>query len=180
MKNIVRLAGKKIDLCVFRTDSEAIELYTKWINDKSINMWVGHNVVCQSFSETEDWAKNDKSKIRFNIVNKEGKLVGNCDCGRRHYASFNTVGLGIYIGEADGRNKGYGTEAIKMLVKFAFTELNAHRVTLNVVADNVRAIKCYTKAGFTQNGVAHDEVYYNGKFHDLISMEILRDNWEEE
>ena len=98
----------------------------------------------------------------------------------RHYASFNTVGLGIYIGEADGRNKGYGTEAIKMLVKFAFTELNAHRVTLNVVADNVRAVKCYTKAGFTQNGVAHDEVYYNGKFHDLISMEILRDNWEEE
>lgn len=178
--NIIRLHGDKINLCVFRTDPAAIELYTKWINDESINMWVGHNEICQSLNETKDWAENGcgPETVRFNIVTKDGNLIGNCDCGRRSGSSSNTIGLGILIGEASGRDKGYGTEAIKMLVNFCFKERNAHRVVLNVVAANIRAIKCYTNAGFKQNGIAHEEVYFNGKYHDLISMEILRKDWK--
>jgi RimJ/RimL family protein N-acetyltransferase len=181
-ENIVRLAGQHIDLCVFRTDDEAIKLYTTWINDESINMWVGGNDTCQSINGTKKWIDNTDypENVRFNIVTKEGILIGNCNCGRRSGNSANTVGLGILIGEEIGRNNGYGTEVIKMLVKFAFNEMNAHRVTLNLVADNERALRCYTKAGFTQNGLAHDEVYFGGKYHDLISMEILRQNWKEE
>lgn len=177
--DIVRLAGNKIDLCVIRTDEEAITAYTKWQNDETINMWFGANDCITQYAEEVEWANNAQNKNnRFCIVDKETrKLIGTCAVGC--YDGISAY-ISILIGEPCGQNKGYGTEVIKMLVKFAFNQLNAHRVALTVVSENERAIKCYTKAGFVECGREHEATYYNGHYCDNITMEILRKNWNEE
>lgn len=175
--DIVRLSGQNVDLCVLRTDDEAIDAYTKWMNDASIAKWIGANRTVTQRSEEVDWANNQADKAcQFCIVEKISRqLIGTCSCDC--YDGISAY-LGITIGEPSGQDKGYGTEVIKMLIKFCFEELNAHRVSLGVVGDNARAIKCYTKAGLKECGRDHEAVYYDGHYCDYVQMEILRKDWE--
>ena len=81
--------------------------------------------------------------------------------------------FGIFIGEEDGLCKGAGTIATKAMIRFAFSDLKLHRLYLQVHADNIRAIKCYEKAGFQREAFLRDDVYVNGHFCDLVIMGIL-------
>ena len=85
--------------------------------------------------------------------------------------------VGIIIGERDCWGKGYGTDAMHLLLAYAFTELNLFRVTLGVFAYNPRAIRSYEKAGFKPEGVMRGEVFREGRRDDGIYMGILRDEW---
>ena len=175
---VIRLSGKNVNLCTLSTSEEAIKLYTKWSNDETINMWIGGNNSISHFQEEQSWCTQDRSNnnsCNFTIFTKEGKMIGTCSCG--HYDGI-TAYIGITIGDHDEMNKGYGTEVISMLVKFAFEEQNAHRVALSVVSENARAIKCYTKVGFVECGRDHEAVYYHGHYCDNIHMEILRKEWK--
>lgn len=84
----------------------------------------------------------------------------------------NNVELGIML-FSEYRDKGYGTEVIKLLVDFAFNEMYAHRIRLTADAGNARALKVYENAGFSVCGIEHDVVYYEGEFHDTVIMEYL-------
>ena len=178
--DVVRLVGKKIDLCILRTDEEAIKAYTKWINDESINMYVCKNQQLCQYNIEADWVeqKTLDNEYIFNIVEKTHNrlLVGLCDINF-NFKFGRCASLGILIGEEEGRNKGYGTEAISMLIKYCFEELNMHRVGISVIADNERALRCYKKCGFIECGTKHDMCYYKGKWHDVIDLEILEDTY---
>lgn len=178
MENIVRLKGDKINLCTFRKDQEALELYTKWMNDESILHFIGRNYRVLSIGEEERYVNKEDSELNpnFNIVEAStDKLIGNCGL---HFKIWNRCAiLGICIGEPEGRDKGYGTEVIKMLVKFAFEQLNAHRVGLSLNGDNKRALRCYEKAGFRLCGVEHDAGFYDRHYCDVLNMEILEHDY---
>lgn len=177
IKNICRIQGTNINLCTFRTDDEAIETYHEWVNEEPILHFVSkHNKVI-SLKEEKEWAMGNHRDINFNIVDKQtDTLIGNCgisltpSCGRN-------ASLGILIGNDKFRNKGYGTEVIKMLIKFAFEEMGVHRVHLTLNADNERAHKCYLKAGLKDEGAARDAIYHAGKYTDLLYMGILEDEY---
>ena len=179
MTDIVRLKGEKIDLCILRTDEEAIEYYTKWMNDEETLHWIGRNhLICQYFDE-EEWVekKRPSNEHMFLIVEKESRrMLGTCGCDM--IPNSRNAQVGICIGEHDGRNKGYGTEAMKLMVRYAFDELNAHTVQLTANGDNARALACYKKAGFTECGRLHEAKYYNGHYADTVYMEILEKDWE--
>ncbi|MCC7117588.1 MAG: GNAT family N-acetyltransferase [Anaerolineales bacterium] len=85
------------------------------------------------------------------------------------------VGLGIYAREDWG--KGYGTDAMQIALRFAFTELNLRRVTLTVFEYNPRAIRSYEKAGFKREGCLRQALLKDGKRWDLFYMGILREEW---
>lgn len=177
--DIVCIEGKKVDLCVLRTDEDAIDLYTKWMNDASINMWISHNDIVDQWLSEKAWAEKEREPedCVWGIVDKTSRqLIGTCAC-RKHRRESNSS-LGICIGEASGRDKGYGTEVIKMLIKFAFNEQHAHRVELMANGDNARAIRCYEKAGFKECGRMHEAGYYNGHYYDVVVMEILKKEWK--
>lgn len=80
---------------------------------------------------------------------------------------------GIFIGEDDAREKGYGTEAAKLMVEYAFHTLNLHKVYLEVLAENERAQRSYSKVGFVKEAYQKDEVRINGVYKDLILMAII-------
>ncbi len=70
-------------------------------------------------------------------------------------------------------NKGYGTDAIRTLLDYAFRELGLHKVFLRVLVTNARAIRCYEKCGFKREGLHRQELYVNGEWHDLLYMGVL-------
>jgi len=88
--------------------------------------------------------------------------------------------LGIGLGEREYWGKGYGTDAIRVMLRYAFTELNLHRLTLNVFEYNPRAIRSYEKAGFVLEGRERVVLYRDGRRWDVLYMGILREEWKDE
>jgi len=86
--------------------------------------------------------------------------------------------LWIGIGEPDYRGKGYGSDAMRLLVNYAFRELGLYRVGLEVFGYNTRAIHVYEKLGFVYEGAQREALYREGQRYDTLSMSILRPEWE--
>lgn len=85
--------------------------------------------------------------------------------------------VGIGIGERECWGKGYGTDMMKLCLRYAFTELNVHRVSLGVHEYNPRALRSYEKAGFRLEGRTRSDTLREGKRTDGLWMGILRDEW---
>lgn len=88
-----------------------------------------------------------------------------------------TAKMAIGMGELRFRGMGYGTEAIHLLLNYAFGELNLHRVGLDVIEYNEPAMKLYRKMGFQVEGRRRQAVYRQGQRFDLIDMGILEPEW---
>jgi RimJ/RimL family protein N-acetyltransferase len=84
--------------------------------------------------------------------------------------------IGLFRDEDFG--KGYGTEALRLVLDYGFGTLNLHRIGLDVFDFNPRAIHVYEKLGFKREGVQRDALFYDGEFHDSIVMGILEDEWD--
>lgn len=87
---------------------------------------------------------------------------------------------GIGIGVREFWGKGYGTEAMQLLLRYGFTELNLQRVSLTVFEFNQRALRSYEKAGFRVEGRQRQMIQREGRRWDIIYMGILREEWMEE
>jgi RimJ/RimL family protein N-acetyltransferase len=85
--------------------------------------------------------------------------------------------VGIGIGEREYWNQGYGTDAMHVILRVAFDELNLHRVSLTVFEYNPRAIRSYEKAGFVVEGRFRQFMRRDGRRWDLIFMGILKEDW---
>lgn len=86
--------------------------------------------------------------------------------------------VSIGFGEAAQRGKGYGTEAMRLLLDFAFGELNLRRVQLTVFGYNNAAIRLYEKLGFTREGTFREFLLRDGQTYDMILYGILRREWD--
>lgn len=115
--------------------------------------------------------------VVFAIAPKDGsKPVGVCGlyliqwiCRRAEFR--------ILIGDDAARGRGYGTEAARLVVGYAFEKLNLETVYLGVNAENGQAIRSYEKAGFQREGVRRKLIYRNGRYYDALMMSILREEW---
>jgi len=107
----------------------------------------------------------------------DDRLIGFCGI-RDVQWNHQTCEVGIGIGVADYRGHGYGTDAMRLLVGFAFRELNLHRITLETGATNARAIRAYQKAGFQIEVVQRAREYRDGVRNDILTMGLLRRDWE--
>ena len=81
------------------------------------------------------------------------------------------------IGDKQYWNRGYGSDAMRVLLRLAFDKLNLHRIWLHVYDYNPRAIASYEKCGFKREGVLREQRFYGGKHHDIVVMGILEDEY---
>jgi RimJ/RimL family protein N-acetyltransferase len=88
-----------------------------------------------------------------------------------------TTELGIGIGDKDYWGRGYGREAVALLVEYAFRMLNRRKVWLRVWGNNERGIRAYRACGFVEEGRLRAHAWSDGQFHDLVLMGLLRDAW---
>jgi RimJ/RimL family protein N-acetyltransferase len=86
--------------------------------------------------------------------------------------------VGIGLGEREFWGKGYGTDALRVLLRYAFDELNLARVSLSFLEDNCRAQRSYAKCGFRYEGRERQAWAYDGRRWDEIYMGLLRTEWE--
>ena len=121
----------------------------------------------------EEASKND-DRMRFTIE-AAGEVVG--DCGLHAIDRHNRAcEVGIALGKPHWA-KGYGQEALALLVDFAFVHNNMHRVALEVLADDDRAVGCYRKVGFVEEGRLRRRDWMNGAYHDVLIMAVLDEEW---
>jgi len=107
----------------------------------------------------------------------DDRLLGSIDIDIDHW-SHGEGWVGIDIGERENWGKGYGTDAMRVILRYAFTELNLHRVALNVFEYNPRAVRSYEKSGFVVEGRVRQFLERDGRRWDVIYMGILREEWE--
>lgn len=150
-----------------------------WINHREQVLWNAPYCPVAELSH-ESWFSrivNNKDNVIFGIVlNEADKLIGSCQLHSIHPV-HRSAELQIRIGEVSERGKGYGTDAVRLLQQFAFEDLNLHRVFLTVKANNIAALKIYEKCGFKHEGVQRRAAFIDGKYHDLVMMSILREEF---
>lgn len=89
-----------------------------------------------------------------------------------------TTSLGVGIGVRSYWGRGYGAEAIRLMLRYGFHELNLHRIFLTVYSYNTRAIRLYEKLGFTREGVSREHLERDGQRYDMLHYGLLRHEWE--
>lgn len=109
-------------------------------------------------------------------LTEAGRLIGSCQLQNIH-PIHRSAELQIRLGAVAERGQGYGTEATRLLLDFAFKDLNLHRVYLHVLATNQIAVRMYEKVGFVREGVLREAAHIDGRYLDLIMMGILREEY---
>lgn len=171
------LIGERIYLR--HTVREDLVYIQKWSNDPELRKLTGDVTPMNELGIEEYYERinKDTNRIWFSIVLKDdNRIIGETGLLRMFHLWRNTD-LSIIIGEKDTWRKGYGTEAIILLLDYAFGYLNFHRVSIGVVGFNNSAIKFYEKIGFKKEGMQRDGYYYDHKYHDFVMMSILEDEF---
>jgi len=174
------LSGSKVKLRAYtRAD---LELAVQYINDFEVRelMWPGIMFPFRKEDE-EKWYEsfNAMSDGVYNFAierNDTRQYIGGCGINEVNQKSRHAT-IGILIG-SEHQNMGFGTEAMQLLVDFCFMEMNMHKVKLHVFDFNKRAVRCYQKVGFQQEGLLKEELYRKGRYNDEILMGILKSDWE--
>jgi UDP-4-amino-4,6-dideoxy-N-acetyl-beta-L-altrosamine N-acetyltransferase len=163
-------------------DMEDIDLFILWLNDEEVRQYLSRMTPLNRTREKEfiENLYKDEREIVLGIVVKENdQLIGNIAL-HKISIPFRNAGLGIFIGDKSCWSKGYGTEALNLMLGYGFDQLNLHRIFLTVLSFNARAIHTYEKVGFKREGSFRDHIYRNGKYHDLYYMGILEDEWRDQ
>lgn len=165
--------GEKVCLRAYK--EEDIEKVTSFVNDKELKKFLVTDIPFpMSLWEEDEWIKSQKSnkngEYNFAIEDiKTKRYIGGCGIQNVNWLT-RVATVGIMIGDKDYLGKGYGTDAMKVLMNFIFKDMNIHKIRLSTFSFNVRAQKSYEKCGFKVEGILKDEVFKDGKYYDEIVM----------
>lgn len=151
-----------------------------WFNDPEVTrtLLVYRPMSVQAEVAFIETINKDEHDIVLGIAIKQtDRLIGVTGLHQMELKNRHT-NFGICIGEKSEWGKGYGTEATRLMVKYAFETLNMNRVWLHVYEYNERGVRAYEKVGFKREGVLRQETYREGRYWDTITMAILREEWE--
>lgn len=167
-------------------EKEDLPNFVRWLNDPEIHQWLCLRYPL-SLAEEEDWFADMIKKppqerpMAIEIQPDPGKdswvFVGNCGFSNVNWEN-RSAEIGIHIGEKDYWDRGFGTKAMQLILKFGFESLNLHRLYLRVFETNQRAIRSYEKAGFIIEGKMRQAHFMNGDYFDVLLMSVLQQEWQ--
>jgi len=162
-------------------EPEDLPFIRRWANDPDVRRLIGEALPMSKAGADEflERVRQDKERVWFVVVLKENdRVIGEAGLLRMFHPWRNTD-LSIIIGDKEAWGKGYGTQAILLLLDYAFGYLGFHRVSVGVVGFNERALRFYEKVGFKREGLQRDGYYYDHAFHDFVMMSILEDEFRQ-
>ncbi len=177
MKYFKKLLGERIYLSP--RSSEDVEKFTEWLNDFETTDYIGRSSSIMTQEAEKAYLEQHINKeATFSIVTiKNNELIGSISIENiDHLKRIGT--LGIFIGDKNYRNNGYGTEAIRLILDYGFNYLNLNNINLDLMEFNERALACYKKCGFKEYGRRRKCNFVNGKYYDTISMDILAEEFK--
>ena len=162
-------------------EPEDAENAFRWMNDPEVT----RNLMARypfSLEAEREWVKGagkplDFANARFAIETKDGVHIGHCGLHGGNAESRHAE-LGIMIGEKEYWGRGFGTETMLTLLRFAFEQMNLHKVSLGVFEFNERGLAMYTKLGFVEEGRLREDLFQDGRYWDLVRMSILRREYD--
>ncbi len=169
--------GERIYLSPMSIDD--CQLYTKWLNDETLASGIGNFKFNINELGEKEWIENSckKGEHGYSIIRKsDDKLIGAYGLELKDAIS-RRYHVGGFIGEINDRGKGYGTEALKLITKYAFEILNAETIYSGIYSFNEGSIKSAKKAGYSMCGKYRNAYYYNGNYHDKICIEITKEDF---
>lgn len=171
-----KMTGDRVYLSPVNPDDYTI--YARWINDLAISRGLGNSTSNYSLPlEKAAVERLASDGHNYAIVRKEDDtLLGNCSLFEIDHIS-RKASLGIFIGDGDNHNQGYGKEAIMLLLSYGFNFLNLNNIMLKVFSFNKNALALYGKCGFREFGRRSQALLLGGKYYDDIYMEILAENF---
>ena len=135
-------------------------------------------MVRKQYEKLEKHAEEDKNLFHFMIRAKaDDRLIGMAEIHRIEWTNGNGL-VRLGIGAVEDRGKGYGTQALQMLLRFAFAELNLFRVTAAVPEYNEAAVALLKKFGFVQEVRRRSALERDGRRWDLYVFGLLNDEWQ--
>ncbi len=172
--NLVRLrAYEKSDL----------DAAMKLINDEEITDLLGGEMLAYPVSSIAEEkfieaaaVLSDKQKTFVIETLAEPRYIGTISFNAINWLN-RSAGVGIVIGDKSLWGKGYGTDAMRVMMRLGFDKMNLHRLWLHVHDYNLRAIASYEKCGFKSEGVLRQEHFKRGRYHDTIVMGILESEY---
>jgi RimJ/RimL family protein N-acetyltransferase len=175
------LTGSLIRLRAVEMDD--LDRYLAWINDAEVVQYIAtaapHPV---SRVQEEEWIRQAVTHTRPPEITyaietlEDARHIGSVSLHRVAHPARHSV-LGIMIGDKTCWDRGFGTDAVMTMLRYAFEELNLNRVWLEVHDFNLRAIACYRKCGFIEEGRLRQDRYRNGQYGDTIVMGVLREEF---
>lgn len=174
MKYYKKFIGDRLYLSPMNPND--VEKYVEWISSPIVSDGMGNtsNILTESLDkEFIEKALKNGDKCFAIILLKNDELIGNCSIYREN-DNARVAELGIFIGDEKFRNNGYGQEALNLLLDYGFNYLNLNSVYLNVFSFNDVAINCYKKIGFKEAGRLRENYFLNGKYYDVVYMDILK------
>jgi diamine N-acetyltransferase len=178
---ILNLVGDQVALGPLRRD--LVPTYQRWFNDFAVmGCWesdVVGPVAQESVEKLYDRTAENEQSRHFTIYEKATlRPIGRTNLHRINHP-HRVAAFGIFIGERDLWGRGYGTEATRLVLAYAFTQLNLHNVSLEVFADNERAVRAYLRAGFQHTGRRREAHRRAGRVVDVLLMDCLATELED-
>jgi RimJ/RimL family protein N-acetyltransferase len=175
------MEGKLVRLRAYeKSDLEAV---MKWINDEEVTNLLGGPLFrspVSSVTEAKYIEANTDSagpnKVLVIEALENPRYIGATDLHAIDWYNRHAE-VGIVIGDKSCWGKGYGTDAMRLMLRLAFDKLNLNRVALRVFDYNHRAIRSYEKCGFVREGVLRKDRFLGGRYYDTIVMGILADEF---
>lgn len=126
-------------------------------------------------AQYENFTKSDDNIAAF-AIEADGKYIGSISLMNLKNRNGNFE-LGVGIGDRDYWGRGYGRDAVKVMLRYGFHYLGARRIELTTHAKNERAIRCYLACGFVEEGRPRKVLWIEGEYVDLVNMGILYEEW---
>jgi diamine N-acetyltransferase len=176
------ITGTRIRLrAIERSD---IPLFATWLNDPEVTQGL-LLYLPMSQAQEENWFENmlkqppEQHPLGIEVKNPDGwDIIGNCGFHAVDWKN-RSAEVGIFIGKKELWSQGYGQDAMRLLLRHGFNNLNLHRIYLHVFDNNPRAVRSYEKVGFIHEGRLRQDIYKNGSFHDVLVMSVLRPEWQD-
>ena len=168
------IIGERIILREIEEDD--LNSIVKWRNDPDILRWLFSYSPLNETKQRRWYEKYlaDDTQQTFIIEVKEEKIpIGTVGLTSIDYKNQRAE-LGVLIGDENWQNKGMGKEALDLLIKFAFDEMNIRKIKAIVFEENVPAIRLYKSCGFVEEGVLKKEVYKDGEFKSVMVMALFK------
>ena len=176
---IINVRGEKVGLGPL--DRSMLPLLTRWINNFQTNRTLAMDPRPMTYGEEEQWfnrVTTNPGHVFFMIYDlNDTAPVGSVnlfDIDHRH----RTCELGIAIMEPDRRGKGLGTEAVRLITDYAIHVLEMHNVQLATYGYNWAGQRAYAKAGFKEYGRRREARLHNGRYWDIVYMDVIASEWE--
>ncbi len=175
----VFIEGQRIRLCVLDPKAD-LSAYERWVNDSETTEYMGIGRYPLSKTKLAEYIKRYNASQDFLLgifLKEDGRHIGNITL---HYIDKqnNSAEIGILIGEKDYRGRGYGYEAVAVLVAHAFNRLGLHKLTTGMIVGNVASQRMFEKAGFVQEGRLRESFYLGGCYYDCLRYGLIDKEWK--